>query len=302
MTENKISQEQIYNLLVSRELSWHSIILDLINTEQLDPWDIDLTILAQRYIEKIRKMEEASFYISSKVLLAAAILLRIKSEMLIDRFIKSLDEILFGKEEKEKPSFEFDMDGVSELLPKTPLPRMRKVTLQELMSALNKAMITEQRRIKKEVAIRHATKLMMMYVPRKTMNIREKIKEVYEKILAYFQKNSHEKIKFSSLAGETRESKVSTFVPLLYLYHQEKVELEQERPFEEIFISLFKPTTIEDVQGEIKEEQKKHERADKEIQGNKINEEKTPRKSLSAENKYINNVSAQDLIDGSNKK
>jgi len=246
MAENKVSQEQIYSLLVSRELSWQSIILDLINTEQLDPWDIDLALLAQRYLKKIKEMEESSFYISSKVLLAAAFLLRIKSELLIERYIKSLDEILFGKEEeKEKPPFEFDISGVSDLLPKTPLPRMRKVTLQELMSALNHAMTTEQRRIKKEVAIRHATKLAMMYVPKKTVNIRQRIKEIYEKIIEYFQKQQCERIKFSELAGETRESKISTFVPLLHLDNQEKVSLEQERHFEEIFISLFKPTAEE---------------------------------------------------------
>ena len=45
---------------------------------------------------------------------------------------------------------EFDLSSLPSLSPKTPLPRTRKVTLQELMTALDKAMNTEQRRIRKE--------------------------------------------------------------------------------------------------------------------------------------------------------
>ena len=75
-------------------MSWQQIILDLIKSDQLDPWDIDLVILTKKYLEKIHELEESNIYISSKILLAAAILLRVKSEILIDKYIKSLDEIL----------------------------------------------------------------------------------------------------------------------------------------------------------------------------------------------------------------
>ena len=93
----RVGQNELYNLLVSRELSWQAIIYDLIKSEQLDPWDIDLVLLTQKYLEKIKELEEASFHVSSKILHAAAILLRIKSEILLSKYLKSLDEILFGK-------------------------------------------------------------------------------------------------------------------------------------------------------------------------------------------------------------
>ena len=99
----KISQEQLYDLLVSRELNWRDIINDLIKTEQLNPWNIDLGILAKKYVERIRLLEELSegtFFISSKVLLAAALLLRIKSELLHNNIL-SIDEILFDKKKKD---------------------------------------------------------------------------------------------------------------------------------------------------------------------------------------------------------
>lgn len=289
-SKDRVGQDQIYNLLISRELSWQTIILDLINTEQLDPWDIDLAMLTQKYMEKIQELEESSFYISSKVLLAAALLLRIKSEILIDKYIKSLDEILFGKKpEKEEKEFEFDLSGVMDLLPRTPIPRQKKVTLAELMEALEHAMMVEQRRIKKEVAIRHATKLAMMYIPKKTRRLREMVREIYGKIMAIFQKQ--EIIKFSELAGETREGKISTFVPCLHLDKDEKISLEQQKPFEEIFISIFKPTTVEEVQEEVQEV--------------KDNKETTQSLQNQAEKTEIidpDKISAQDLINNADKK
>ena len=55
--KNSVKQEQIHDLLFNRELGWQEIIYDLINTEQLDPWDIDITILSDKYLEKISKIE-----------------------------------------------------------------------------------------------------------------------------------------------------------------------------------------------------------------------------------------------------
>ena len=104
--QNSVKQEQIHDLLFSRDIGWQEIIYDLINTEQLDPWNINITILTDRYLEKIRSLEEADFFVSSKVLLAAALLLRIKSEILLNKYIKSIDEILFGEKDSNKIGLE----------------------------------------------------------------------------------------------------------------------------------------------------------------------------------------------------
>ena len=45
-SDDKIDQDQFFDLITSEELSWQAIIYDLIKTEQLDPWDIDLGTLA----------------------------------------------------------------------------------------------------------------------------------------------------------------------------------------------------------------------------------------------------------------
>ena len=137
MPENeKIDQEQIHELLFQEKLSWQAIIYDLINTEQLNPWDIDIGVLTQKYLVKLHQLEEANFFVSSQVLLAASLLLRIKSDILLNEDLQTLDDILFGKKEEKTYSQErIELDEeIPGLIPRTPLPRFRKVTLQDRKS------------------------------------------------------------------------------------------------------------------------------------------------------------------------
>ncbi len=235
----KIGQEQIHGLLFGETLSWQAIVYDLINTEQLDPWDIDLSLLARKFLEKVRVLEEANFFVSSKVLLAAALLLRIKSEILLDRDLAGLDDILFGKEEQKSYSqqrIELDED-IPMLSLRTPLPRFKKVSLNELMAALGKAISTETRRIKRITVVRQYEAEVAVALPRHCININEKIKEVYSKLKGVFSERS-EKLAFSEFAGKSNEDRITTFVPLLHLDNQNKVWLGQEKHFEEIWILL----------------------------------------------------------------
>jgi len=235
----KIGQEQIHGLLFGDTLSWQAIIYDLINTEQLDPWDIDLSLLAQRFLDKVRALEEANFFVSSKVLLAASFLLRIKSEILLDRDLAGLDDILFGK--KEEKSYNQQRIELDEEIPmlnlRTPLPRFKKVSLDELMTALGRAISTETRRIRRITVVKQYEAEVAVALPKHSININEKIKEVYARLKGVFLSRS-EKLAFSDFAGKGNEERITTFIPLLHLDNQNKVWLEQERPFDEIWILL----------------------------------------------------------------
>ena len=256
--KNKMGHEEVYRLLVSRELSWQQIIYDLIKSEQLDPWDIDISRLTSKYLEKVHELEESNFVIPAKILLAAAILLRIKSEMLLSRYIKSLDEILFGKPEiKEKTPIEINLDDVSELFPRSPLPRPRRVTLPDLIQALNRAMVTEHRRIKKEIAVTHAMNRFNMLLPKTKPDARFRIKEIFERIKTFFANNQNEKMTFTQLAPSNEEKRM-TFAPVLHLDNQERVNLEQIKSFDEIFIYLKNAGSSEELLKDLKESEAKY--------------------------------------------
>ena len=235
----KVGQEQIHNLLFGDKLAWHEIIYDLINTEQLNPWDIDISLLAEKFLERVRQLEEANFFVSSKVLLAASLLLRIKSEILLNHELPNLDSILFGKKEEKKYTqerIELDED-VPSLVARTPLPRCKKVTIDELMKALNHAINTENRRIKKIVLTKQQEYETAMFLPKQKINLKDKIQEVYEKLKNFFT-NKENRMAFSELAGPTNEERISTFIPLLHLDNQHKVWLEQDAHFDEIWVLL----------------------------------------------------------------
>lgn len=273
----KIGQNQFYDIITSRKPDWQAIIYDLINTEQLDPWDIDIIILTEKYFERVLELEKeiadsdeleiTDFYASSKVLLAAALLLRIKSEFLLNRHIKSIDEILFGKKEDKKSimgRIEIDEEDLPILIPKTPLPRARRVTLTELMNALNNAIDTESRRIKREVSIKRAQKLSEVDFPKfNRIDLKDRIRHFYARVLISLKKKAvnpekhMNKIGYSDLIGKGREEKLASFLPLLHLSNTQKLWLEQEKHLEEIWIYLYnyfnknKDKFIEDLEEDI---------------------------------------------------
>lgn len=277
--KQKIKQEQIHDLLFSREIGWQEIIYDLINTEQLDPWDINLIILSDKYLEKIHQLEEADFFISSKVLLAAALLLRIKSEILLNKYIKSIDDILFGKKEEKKYIYEkIELgDEIPELIPKSPLPRFRKVTLKELIESLDKAIITENRRIKKEILKTNALRETSFSLPKKKTSIQDKIKEIHDIILSHLTKSDEKiKVSFTELIGTSREEKIASFSPLLHLDHQKKVWIDQKNHFDEIYIWLkeiyFQKNPInplKDIENEIEDFDENFAEHDEELENEK---------------------------------
>ncbi|MEX0920898.1 MAG: segregation/condensation protein A [Candidatus Pacearchaeota archaeon] len=264
-------QEQIHDILFNREIGWKDIIYDLINTEQLNPWDIDIIILTNKYLEKVEHLEEADFFVSGKVLLAASLLLRIKSEVLLNKYIKSIDEILFGKKEEISKTYErIELDEeVPELVPKSPMPRMKRVTLDELMGALNKAIKTENRRIKKEIIKKNVLRETAISLPKKKKpSIKTKIRDLYNRLLTQLKEDERKKISYSEFIGKGREERIISFYPLLHLDHQKKIWLDQETHFEEIYIWI-KKTYFENNPDPFKELKEEFEKEIKELDSEK---------------------------------
>lgn len=231
--------DQLFEMLVQQdEVTWQTIILDLVKTEQLDPWNIDISLLSRRFLETIKKMQRMNFFISGKVILASALLLKMKSDILLNEHIAHLDNQLFPPEEQllEEPQQEFVKPDIPPLLVKTPQQRKRQLTLQDLMDALKEALDVEERRkirILSDPVIREAQ------LPEKKIDITELIKKVYDKVISWF--GSKTSLTFEELVGSNEKSeKIMTFIPLLYLDAQQKINLMQDQPFGKINIELLR--------------------------------------------------------------
>jgi len=232
-------QEQIYDLLLKEnEVTWQDIIYDLVKSEQMNPWDVDITKLTHKYIETVKKMKEMDYFISGKVLLASAILLKIKSNRLVQEDINTFDSFLFHSEQQEfeelgdfLPQSERKVD-IPLLGVKTPQARKRKVSIADLIGALEKALRVDTRR---KLRLQKFLSFHKPEIPEKKVDIGLLIDAVYKKLEALFAQRTV--IPFSELdSGKGKEETILTLLPLLYLHSYKKVSLEQEHAFEEIHI------------------------------------------------------------------
>ncbi len=241
MEQKPDPHDRIFSILFSKEdeITWQSIIYELVKSEQMDPWDIDIGILTQKYINMLRSLKGHDFRISGKVLLAAAILLKLKSHKLVGEELTELDRLLIGVgDEMEELGFEETsqtgkIGDIPALIPRTPQPRKRKISIFDLVEALEKALEVKKRRLFRSVPPTNVE------APKKKKDITEIIREVYGRIKLFFMNVVKDKLTFKKLLpSESKEDKVYTFIPLLHLAQQNKIELVQESPFGAIQIVM----------------------------------------------------------------
>jgi segregation and condensation protein A len=122
----------------------------------MDPWDIDVALLARRYREHLQALRELRFELPGRMVLACSILLRVKSDDLLARARPARDGDLLG-------ALEDALDDDEELWqePVAPeefsLPLLRRptrnVTLEDLRRAFAAAMIVSSRRQQRAQAV-----------------------------------------------------------------------------------------------------------------------------------------------------
>ncbi len=232
--------DQIFNIIFqSDEISWQSLLLELVKSEQMDPWDIDISELSQKYVEMIKKLKAADLRVSGKVLLAAALLLRIKATRLLEEDVSQFDALLNGEEETLSldeptnlpPGVNRELYKRLKLLPRAPQPRKRKVSIYDLIEALQKALETKKRRIDR-------IPIVDIEIPEKKFDITKTMDELFQRIVAYFEKEK--KVTFSQITPQDadKQAKIYTFIPLIFLSNTGRLELQQQEHFGEIEILL----------------------------------------------------------------
>lgn len=238
-------EDRLFQLLVEQnEVSWKAIIYDLIRKEEMDPWDVNVSLLSQKYIERLKQFKDMDLKVSGKVLLAAALLLKIKSRRLVGEDLNEFDRLLAATDVDEEEFY----DGLAqelkqgeeralyegiELMPRTPQPRQRKVSVYDLVKALEQALEVKKRRVFN--SIRESN----VKVPERKFDITEAIKGLYSRIMVFFGSSKDKQITFSQLVpSQEKKDKVYTFIPLLHLYNDNKIHLEQKEHFGEINIKL----------------------------------------------------------------
>lgn len=228
-----MKEENLLEMIIKEE-SWEQLIYNIVSYEGLDPWDVDIIKLTNSFLNYVEKLKTIDFRIPAKVVLVAAILLKLKSKILSP--IKGEDTNYYVPDGVTTDEFEQINEELSKLSLKAPIERhvKRKVTLDELVESLRKAMKVKE---KKDNIRRKIGKRLRKEIGEE-VDIEIRINELVTKIDSLLLKLKTDKVEFSEIVNEwNRNQIVKHFMPMLYLSSMGKIKTEQEKFFKEIFIS-----------------------------------------------------------------
>lgn len=241
-----MQQQELFDVLLKKDdVTWKDMIFDLVRTQQMDPWNIELSHLSQQFLEMLEKLREMDFRISGKIILAAAILLRLKSNKLVGEDMNELNRLIAYNEAEEEildeygddyGDFEEDISNQREfsLTPKTPQPRKRKVSVYDLIDALDKALNVQSKR---KPRVLDDVSIIKVEKPAKKVDIGDEIERIHAEIIAYLKNRENNKMTFTELVpSDDRNDKIIAFSVLMHLGNQRRVDLEQEQHLGEIEI------------------------------------------------------------------
>ncbi len=185
------------------------IVLKLVINGEIDPWKVDIVELADKYLREVKKMHIPDLRQASKVLAAAALLLKMKAEALN----------LENDEEKEKISRN-RVFGIKRFYTIDEIAHVLKKYVAPVIQFKPKRKYTRRkpyvRKVKKpEIPLFHAT---------------------LEEAIEYLEEELANLEGYTTLSELSYPNKVQAFVALLFLNYDRKINIYQEEDFGEIYI------------------------------------------------------------------
>ena len=207
--------------------AWKTILLDLVETEKMNPWDIDVVELTVKYIKKINDLSGHNLRVPANAILACAILVKTKSKYLR---LSSLDDA--EKDAALTPEQRAMMFREVPDLMSNRVAREGRITLDELVSNIEDII---QRTTPKRNGARSVPRIEINF---DTSSIEEKMQEVFDLIKS--KADSQGIVLFNELLSEREnlDVLVETFLPVLFLMNNGKIIAYQNEFFGEIFVKL----------------------------------------------------------------
>lgn len=225
----RLSKEDMRLEKIVEYPTWREMLLDLVTQNQLDPWNIDIVLVTANYIERIRKMEMLDLRVPANLILAAAILIRFKSDAL--RFE---EETQVSTEETYVPEEGGEPETIPMLELKTRIPPKRMVTLDELLVAMEKVFDDQKKREARAAKI-EIPAVINIQLPE--FNIEQRMDDVYRRIVE--AKDVEGLTTFNAiLKSHEAYEMIATLLPVLHLSQDKKISIFQEKFFGEIFIRV----------------------------------------------------------------
>jgi segregation and condensation protein A len=209
-----------------KEATWKDILLDLVRKNELNPWDLDIIDIVGKYVDVVRGLRVMDLRVPANIILAASIMLRLKSDML------ELEDPTVVAQDGAAP-FERPFVQVEGLSVRLRLPPRRRVTLHELITALDEAMRLKEYRTERLMSEAKAVPLVLSRV-----DVEADVESLYSMIKE--NADSSGALTFTALRSISQkpDALLDVFIPLLFLANRNRVLLIQEDFFREIVIAL----------------------------------------------------------------
>ena len=212
-----------------KEPTWRELLLEAINSQQMNPWEIDLVKAADAYLQVVTKMQAMDLRVPANVILACALLLHYKTAAL------RLDEP--EPEVPEEARIMRTDEAIPSLVQLDNIPRSRTITLNELIDAVEEVMGYTPR------DLTPLPKAPPLHLDLPKENINELMAHVHTR--AHELKDTQNILLFSDLVqsfnghGEEKSALYSYhLLPILHLIQEEKIYAWQDRSFGEIFLKV----------------------------------------------------------------
>jgi len=208
--------------------NWKIMLYDLVKSNELDLWDINLVMLTDLYLEKIRTMKEQNLILPANALLAAAILLRLKANSL------KLTSIGEDQEPLKIPADDYfgtaiDLEAPARL-------KEGQVSLDELIGIIDGIM---HKPTKKNIDRQLSEKIEEFIVPKSTVDISLRIESFYSTLQNSVDSEGCAVFsKFKRSAKDSLELIDNYFIPMLFLSMDSKINIWQDNFFDDIFIKI----------------------------------------------------------------
>ncbi len=200
-------------------------LLEMARRGEIDPWNIDIIKVTDKFLAHLEQAYRHNLRMSGRALLYASILLRMKSDALIE-----VEE----DDREEEPTW--DVETNLPLQPRVLHPARRPATLYELIEELRRAeKVKEQRTLRRVERTRR--KQQRPSVQDAMSAAHDKLLRVHAEEIWIELQELFESREFVGIAEMINGDKlVEKYLPLLYLAHWRRVRLEQSVLFGELLI------------------------------------------------------------------
>jgi segregation and condensation protein A len=243
------------------------LLVHLAKTGQLDPWNVDIVAVADKYLQAVEAIKASDLKITGKTLLYLAILLRMKSDHLAgtnyldppdeNEFFESLMEdvdpdALANAPVRSRLTVR-SLDEVLQRRTSTKQPRIRPVTLSDLIQELRKVEALESRRALEDRFKRSdARREMRDYVNLTADDIEDLAHEEFQEdtietlyqLLTQAPLANQSPISLRQLEAASQLDRISIFLSLLFLSARGLVQLEQATFYGELHVSVVNQTPL----------------------------------------------------------